>query len=53
MLLVKTGSERAKDSILEIEGSILEVEVTALSLIGYIVALKLLKADYKVNRLIA
>ena len=42
MLLVETGSKRAKDSILE-------VEVTALGLIGYIAALKLLKVDCKVN----
>ena len=49
MLLVKTGSKKVKNNILEVEGSILEVEVIALSLISYIVALKLLKIDYKIN----
>ena len=48
ILLVEIGSKRVKDSILV--DSILEVEVTAaLGLIGYIVVLKLLKVNYKLN----
>ena len=43
---METGSERAKDSILE-------AEVTASGLTGCVAALKLLKADRKVDRLIA
>ena len=46
MLLVETGSERAEDSMLE-------AEVITLGLIGCIAALKLLKVDRKVDRLIA
>ena len=42
MLLVEIESKRLKDSILE-------VEVIALNLISYIVALKLFKVDCKIN----